>query len=284
MTLRDGRRLQYFEQGHPKGQIILYIHSLIDGVEFPEIFSRGLVRSGLRIISPSRAGFGRSEPNRKSNIIDLVDSCVSDMINLLDHINAEEVIVLSGWAGSIAQRLALRDTGRVKSLIFSGAVPVWENHYLNFLSDRDRIAVKTSIHAPQALPYLVRVKKAMQTSQDHSIFMGSLDKSNLQKKHLSHYEKIYLKKKFHHILNQSVWALIEDLPYIHKDWTDDARKLDLPVTIVKGEDNIDQPPEAITRYKTAVPHAIVRIINRAGSNELLEYFGEFLDVFENYRK
>ena len=165
----------------------------------------------------------------------------------------------------------------------SGAVPVWENHYLNFLSDRDRIAVKTYIHAPQALPYLVRVKKAMQTSQDHSIFMGSLDKSNLQKKHLSHSEKIYLKKKFHHILNQSVWALIEDLPYIHKDWTDDARKLDLPITIVKGKDNTDQPDEAILRYKAAVPHAIVRTISRAGSNELLEYFGEFLDIFENLR-
>ena len=283
MTLRDGRRLQYFEQGHPKGQIILYIHSLIDGVEFPGMFSRGLVRSGLRIISPSRAGFGRSEPNRKSNIIDLVDSCVSDMIDLLDHINAEEVIVLTGWAGSIAQRLALRDTGRVKSLIFSGAVPVWENHYLNFLSDRDRIAVKTSIHAPQALPYLVRVKKAMQTSQDHSIFMGSLDKSNLQKKHLSHSEKIYLKKKFHHILNQSVWAFIEDIPYIHKDWTNDARKLDLPVTIVKGEDNTDQPVEAISRYQAAVPHSIIRTIKGAGANELLHRFAEFIDVFENLR-
>jgi len=70
MTLRDGRRLQYFEQGHPRGQIILYIHSLIDGVEFPEMYSHRLVGSRLRIISPSRAGFGSSEPNRKSNIID----------------------------------------------------------------------------------------------------------------------------------------------------------------------------------------------------------------------
>ena len=281
MTLRDGRRLQYFEQGHPKGQIILYIHSLIDGVEFPELFSRGLVRSALRIISPSRAGFGRSEPNRKSNIIDMVDSCVADMIDLLDHINAEEVIVLTGWAGAIAQRLALKDTDRIKNLILSGVVPVWENHYLNFLSDRDRIAVKTSIHAPQALPYLVRVKKAMQASQDHSIFMGSLDKSSYKKNKLSDFQKVYLKKKFHHTLNQSIWAFIEDLPYIHKDWTDDARQLDIPVTIVKGEDNKDQPSGAIARYKTAVPHAIVRTIKSAGSNELLMRFAEFLDVFEN---
>jgi len=284
MTLRDGRRLQYFEQGHPKGQMILYIHSLIDGVEFPEIYSSRLVQSGLRIISPSRAGFGRSEPNRKSNIIDMVDSCVLDMIDLLDHINADEVIVLTGWAGAIAQRLALRDTGRVKSLIFSGAVPVWENHYLNFLSDRDRIAVKTSIHAPQALPYLVRVKKAMHTSRDHSIFMGSLDKATFKKNNLSDFQKIYFKKKFHHILNQSIWAFIEDLPYIHKDWTNDARKLDLPVTIVKGEDNTDQPVDAISRYKAAVPHSIIRTIKGAGSNELLKRFAEFLDVFENYRK
>ena len=73
-------------------------------------------------------------------------------------------------------------------------------------------------------------------------------------------------------------------PCPSKDWTNDARKLDLPVTIVKGEDNTDQPVDAISRFKAAVPHAVVRIINRAGSNELLEYFGEFLDVFENLRK
>jgi len=123
----------------------------------------------------------------------------------------------------------------------------------------------------------------MQASPDHSIFMGSLDKATFIKNNLSDFQTIYLKKKFHHTLNQSIWAFIEDLPYIHKDWTDDARQLDLPVTIVKGEDNTDQPIEAISRYKAAVPHSIIRTIKGAGSNELLKRFGEFLDVFENHR-
>lgn len=114
------------------------------------------------MISPSRAGFGNSEPNRKSNIIDVVDNCVTDMIELLDHIGAQDVIILTRWAGAIAQRLALKDARRIKSLILSGAVPVWENHYLGFLPRLDRIAVKASIHATGALPYLVRVRKAMQ--------------------------------------------------------------------------------------------------------------------------
>ena len=128
------------------------------------------------MVSPSRAGFGNSEANRKSNIIDVVDNCVADMMELLDHIGAQDVIVISGWAGAIAQRLALKDPARIKGLILIGTVPVWETHYLDFLSRRDRIAVKTSIHAPEALPYLVRVRKAMRASSDHSLFMDSLDK------------------------------------------------------------------------------------------------------------
>ena len=282
MTLRDGRRLQYFEQGHPKGQIILYIHSLIDGVEFPEVFSRGLVRSGLRMISPSRAGFGKSEPNRKSNIMDVVDNCVTDMIELLDHIGAQDVILLTSWAGAIAQRLALKDARRIKSLILSGAVPVWEHHYLDFLPRRDRIAVKTSMHAPEALPYLVRVRKAMQPPHDHSIFMGSLDRT-YNKKDSSVFNETYFEKKFHHILNQNIWAFIEDLPYIHKDWTDDARQLEIPVTIVKGDENKDQPTEAITRFKEAVPHAKLKTIKGVGSYEMLIRFGDMLEIFDDIK-
>ena len=285
MTLQDGRFFQYSEQGHPKGKIVLYIHSLIDGTQFPESISHRLLQAGYRMVSPSRAGFGNSEANRKSNIIDVVDNCVADMMELLDHIGAQDVIVISGWAGAIAQRLALKDPARIKGLILIGTVPVWETHYLDFLSRRDRIAVKTSIHAPEALPYLVRVRKAMRASSDHSLFMDSLDKlTKKEERDLSYDQGLNYKIKFQHILNQGIWAFIEDLPYIHKDWTNDARQLDLPVTIVKGEDNTDQPVEAISRYQAAVPHSIIRTIKGAGSNELLLRFAEFIDVFENLRE
>lgn len=281
-TLRDGRKMQYFEQGHPKGRILLQIHSLISGVEFSDNISQHLVRAGYRMISPSRAGFGKSEPNRKSSIIDVVDSCVLDIIDLLDHLGATSVDVLAGWSGAIAQRLALKDKDRISSLVLSGAVPVWEPHYLETLARRDRIAVKTSIHAPEALPYLVRVRKTMKDVEHRSVFMGSLDKlDDKKKKDLSYDGEQLYRKRFDHILNQGIWAFTEDLPYIHKDWSDDARKLNLPVTIIKSVENTDQPLNAIKRYTKVVPDAKVSMITKTGTYQNSAYFKEVLRIIDD---
>lgn len=45
MTLRDGRNYHYYEQGDPNGVIILQIHSLISGIEFPKYIGRLLYNS-----------------------------------------------------------------------------------------------------------------------------------------------------------------------------------------------------------------------------------------------
>lgn len=281
ITLRDGRRLQYFEQGHPNGQIILQLHSLISGVEFPEKASHDLVKHGYRMISPSRAGYGKSDLNRQKHTLDVINECVKDMIQVLVSLNATNVIILTGWAGPIAQRLALKDE-RITGLVLSGAVPVWSPEYVDVLSSRYRTLIKTSIYAPKATPYLARLGKALIDSGRSDLFIGSLDKMNPVDQLALQDKEVYrlVDERFKFLTRQSIWAFSEDLPSIHHDWSEDARQLKIPVTIVLGDENTDQPPEAVLRYQSAVPNSKIVYIEGAGTYQNLTHFE---DVFQIIR-
>ena len=90
IPLHDGRNYHYFEQGHPAGRVILNIHSLFDGVIFPQKVSVDLVRAGYRLISPLRAGFGLSDPDFQPNINARIEAKITDMKELLDHLNVDK--------------------------------------------------------------------------------------------------------------------------------------------------------------------------------------------------
>ena len=278
MTLSDGRTYQYFEQGDPNGQIILQIHSLISGVEFPAQTTDLLYDSGYRMISPARAGYGVSDQNPKPNISEVIDSGVDDMMQLLDHIGASRVILVTGWAGAFAQRLALKDPKRIEGIVLSGAVPVWQSDYLNQFEPRYRNMIKTSIHAPKAIPYLARITKALIDSGQSKLFIGGLDTKNETDKRALRHPHIYgaLEKRFKFIVKNGILAYTQDLPSIHRDWTEDAKKLKLPVTVIMGDQNTDLPKSALKRYMDAVPHANFTVIKSAGTYQNLTHFDDVL--------
>lgn len=279
ITLRDGREMQCYEQGHPRGKIILQIHSLISGVEFPESASQALVKHGYRMISPCRAGYGNSSINRQTSTKKVIEEAVKDMIDILDFLNAEHVILLTGWAGGIAQKLALKDS-RVKGLVLSGAVPVWRRDYLNILSPRYRTLLKTSIYAPKASPYLARLGKALIDSSRANMFIGSLDKLNEVDRTALLDKEVYrlVEERFKYLVKQSIWPFCEDLPYVHTDWTEDSKQLKIPVKIIIGTENFDQPPAAINHFREALPASDLHQIEGAGTYQNLTHFKDILEI------
>jgi len=150
ITLHDGRNYHYFEQGHPAGRVILNIHSLFDGVIFPQKVSIELVGLGYRLISPVRAGFGLSDPNLQPNMRTRIDASITDMKELLDHLNVDKFYILTGWGGAIAQKFAIRYPNQCQAMVLSGAVPGWDKTHLDYMPRRYRNMLKTSIHAPSA--------------------------------------------------------------------------------------------------------------------------------------
>jgi len=275
LTLGDGRNLQYFEQGGVDGVAILQIHSLISGVQFLPEHGK-MLGPKYRMISPARPGYGKSDPKRISSLNSRIDSCVEDMRQLLDHLGVNKAYILTGWSGAIAQRFALKYPKRCLGLVLSGAVPVWESDYMASLQPRYRNMIKTSIHAPKAVPYLVRIAKALIDSGKAHLFISGLDaKDSIDKKALGN-NVIYrlVEQRFKFLVEQGVNAFVDDLPLIHTDWTQEARRLSLPVTILIGSENRDQPHEAIERYKRFVTHANIKIIRGAGTYQNLTHFAD----------
>ena len=148
------------------------------------------------------------------------------------------------------------------------------------LAPRYRNLIKTSIHSPRTVAYLARVAKALIDSGREDMFIGSLDKKHKVDKRALQNPTVYefVKKRFKFLIKQDIWAFIQDLPTIHTDWIKDAKKLSLPVTIVIGEENKDQPPDAISQYIKAVTHAKLVTIKEAGTYQNLTHFNEIIQA------
>ena len=281
MTLRDGRNYEYYTQGHPDGKVILYIHSMVSGIEFRTSTARNLVLSGYKIISPARAGYGQSSPRPFTTVEERVNGCVSDLIELIDHLNIDDYVILTDWSGAIAQRLALKDRRRAAKLFLSGAVPVWKDSYIDWETPRFRSYVKTSVHAPRVVPYLMKLSKVLQESDKNNEYLEQTQNlSDIDREAIKQHS--YLIKEHHKFLStQGVQARTQDLSAIHTDWTADATRLKLPVTLIMGSDNREQPESAVIEYREAVPHSELKIIDCAGTYQNLSHFKEILGVIDS---
>ena len=89
LILDDGRRLAWLQCGDPSGIPVLFLHGTPDS-RFGGLLFHDLAKAaGLRIISPDRPGYGKSDfqPNRN------LGDWSSDVRQLLDHLCIERVIV-----------------------------------------------------------------------------------------------------------------------------------------------------------------------------------------------
>ena len=89
------------------------------------------------------------------------------------------------------------------------------------------------------------------------------------------------KMLFPHLVGQGVSAFADDLPSIHRDWTDDARKLTIPITIAMGTRNTAQPSDAISEYMKAAPHTKLVKIKGADAYQNATHFGEILKAIDD---
>jgi pimeloyl-ACP methyl ester carboxylesterase len=120
--LADGRRLAYAEWGDPGGSPCLLFHGTPGSRLFGAVFDDGARRAGLRLITPDRPGFGRSDPVERYTILGVAD----DALALMGGIGADRFAVggVSGGAPYV-YAAALRAPGLIPvGAIISGAAPL----------------------------------------------------------------------------------------------------------------------------------------------------------------
>lgn len=119
ITLEDGRTVAYCEFGEPDGTPVFVFHGGVGSRGFGLLFESTAREQGVRVVSPDRPGYGRSDPLPDRRLVDWPD----DVAALADHLSLDRFAVLgvSGggpYAAACAARLPDRVTaaGLVSSI------------------------------------------------------------------------------------------------------------------------------------------------------------------------
>lgn len=94
-TLDDGRTLAYAEFGDPDGAPVFVFHGGIGSRGFGLLFEDAAREIGVRIVSPDRPGYGRSDPVSDRTLLDWPD----DVAALADSLDVDRIAVLGVSGG-----------------------------------------------------------------------------------------------------------------------------------------------------------------------------------------
>jgi len=121
LDLPDGRRLEYCVSGPEGAPALLFHHGTPGACTQMKALAAGAHQLGLRLVTSSRAGYGRSSRRPGRCIADVTD----DTAHLLDALGIERCLV-AGWSGGGPHALACgaRLADRVRAvLVIAGVGP-----------------------------------------------------------------------------------------------------------------------------------------------------------------
>jgi len=282
LFLKDSRQYEYIEQGHPRGEPVLHIHTLLSSGRLTPTSEIMCAQEGWRFISPSRHGYGESHRTAFSSVMEMVDKSVDDFCQLLDHLNIEKTYIIDAKYG---QRFAVKHPDRVKALICLNTIPTWDSSFLQYLSGRKRNMVKTSIHAPAAVRYLARVGHLLIQSGRERIFLNGLNKENPVDLAVLDNDEIYnvLETGVRHVVAQGVEGHAWDVQLMHTDQSQDIRKLQVPVSVIYGEKCHTLPKAMVESYTSLLHNCRTREVKGAGGYLIHTHFDEVLNELKLFQ-
>lgn len=151
-----GRTLAWYEYGQGK-TAVLFVHGYITGPYFPERFLTEMAALDVRLICPSRPGYGHSSPSSSRKDFDAVT--VADAVALVDSLGLDRLVVVAHQGGtSHAFRIAHALGDRARCLLMvDGGIPIDEKRYLAHMNEFARIGAVTTKHAPSVMSMLMNI-------------------------------------------------------------------------------------------------------------------------------
>jgi pimeloyl-ACP methyl ester carboxylesterase/DNA-binding NarL/FixJ family response regulator len=272
ITLRDGRQLDYLEQGAPDGRPVILLHNLPYGAELPEAAIRQVHADGLRIVAPYRPGMAGTDPVRNPGINDLLDKAAEDCLELMQHCGMRSAVLLShSCGGPFALRFARLHPDRVIRMISVSRAPGWKPEWIGDLPQRQRFVVRLARHFPQVLPVVAWAMIACLESRNVNEFVrhGCKD-GRADAKAVESQETIDLIAKGSiDALSRSVSAFCQECVVVQSDFTEEARITPHKFHILHGDDDKIIPLAHSRAFAADVPGTSLEIVEGAG--QLLFY-------------
>ncbi len=116
LELRDGRFLSYSDFGSANGKPVLHLHDYFSGDAWPAAMAEEAIRRDLRIITPARALYGKTDayPRSSHPFVQFAE----DVAHLVDHLELDGITLLlramgAKYAPAIIHKIPGRVTGMV---------------------------------------------------------------------------------------------------------------------------------------------------------------------------
>lgn len=151
-----GRSLAVYDYG-AGSRPVLFIHGFIQGPYFTRRFLDAASGAGLRLICPSRPGFGHSSPSASRRDFDA--TAAADAVAALDSLGVGECVVAATQGGASHAFRAARLLGpRVRGMLLAACgVPIDEARHLDHMDPQTRLAAAATRHAPSLMGVMTRL-------------------------------------------------------------------------------------------------------------------------------
>jgi pimeloyl-ACP methyl ester carboxylesterase/DNA-binding CsgD family transcriptional regulator len=272
ITLRDGRKMGYMEQGSPSGMPVLMIHNSPYGVDMPEAAIAAATRLNLRILTPFRPGFGSSDLNKAAHGDTLLREVAIDFQELLNQLAISKIAVVGHAIGSCyAVRFASLYPERVTQVIAVARAPIWREAWADEMPKRQRFMMRIAKYFPQLLLVIATATTMYIDNGNGEKLVNSLcSESPGDMKALQNPETMDLMVRgCIDGLRQGADAFCRDVRLALLDMSQEARTMRHPLHILHGDSDGIIDVSHSQAFVDAVPGSVLEVVQGAG--QLLFY-------------
>ncbi len=284
ITLRDGRKMVYLEQGNPKGHPVLLFHNMPYGTVLPSAAILAAERMNLRFICPYRPGIGDSDPVRNGKQETLLNTIAADMYELLDELNIAKADLLGLAIGSVyALRFAKLYTNRVANMFAVSRSPIWRDEWFSQSPRRHRVIIRIAKHVPQLLPLITRTLVMLfDDDKAEDLARSICQEGGADLLALGNPETMDLVIEGNRLgLKQGAAAFREDCFLSLRDFTEDAQQTKHKFYILHGDQDVIVTPVQSETFAREVPGTELEIVPGAGTFLMYSHWERVLKAIKS---
>jgi pimeloyl-ACP methyl ester carboxylesterase len=267
VATQDGRHLAYLEVGDPHGPLVIHNHGGPSSRLEARLFANSASKNRLRFICVDRPGIGQSSPQEIRTYAGWAD----DMTTIADALGYSEFGV-TGWSEGGPWALAAAayiDPIRLRhvSSIAGGSYGTFgDNWAAKYLSKADALGGFLALHFE---PGFRLMYAALGITAEH--FRGTFAKQ--VRKAVNDYDRqVLLQPHFEtafydscaECFAQGSDGLIRDAELLYRSWAFDVRKIERPVHMWQGLDDLLVPDPINKQVADQMPGAVWHPVEGAG--------------------
>ncbi len=276
VVLADGRQLAYAELGDPHGAPVIHHHGM-PGSRLERLAESAFYASlGVRVITPDRPGYGRSEPHPGGTLTDWA-SDVAALADALD-IGRFGVTGLSG-GGLYALACAAAMPDRITGVAMSGCpAPMDREGSARGMRPLSRIGVALGREAPWALTSVTGLLSGTVRRFPGLFVQGALrDKPEPDRKWLSlRWVKIEAESSLAEAFRNGAAGYARDLRLLSRPWGFAPADVMLPVSLWHGDLDTVIPLHHALYLASTLRRATLRICHGEGHMVMWSHLTEIL--------